>query len=232
MPRPSWSHGEHGLRIEGVHLGAGERQVVAGLAQRERLIAHLHPRVLGRRHPSASRSPNASRWRPCARCRPRCGRRRRGPSCRCRASRRPAWRPRGCRGTPRSRARRSGCACSARTWWRRRCGRCRRRWRWPRRPAAPRRGCRDSRCRPARIDRSAAPWRHGGRSSHTSRAADVHRIRRRAAFGRLLLDEVGDRRRLLPRFVIQPAIDTNGSVGHPCGRGSLAIRGAVNWRLR
>ena len=48
----------------------------------------------------------------------------------------------------------------------------------------------------------------------------VHRIGGCGAFGRLLLNEVDDGRRLLPRLVVQAAVDANRAIGHT-GRGGL-----------
>jgi hypothetical protein len=60
----------------------------------------------------------------------------------------------------------------------------------------------------------------------------VHRIGRRRALDRLFLDEIGDRRCLLPHLVIETAVDANRSVGHTSSGRLLAIAGAVDGRLR
>jgi hypothetical protein len=58
--------------------------------------------------------------------------------------------------------------------------------------------------------------------------ANVHRIGRRRAFGRLLLGEVGDRRCRQPDFLIEAAVNANRSVRHTRRRRLLAISCAAD----
>ena len=49
----------------------------------------------------------------------------------------------------------------------------------------------------------------------------LHAIARRRALDRFLLDEVGQRRHVLPGGIVQPSIDANGAIGHAHGVGAL-----------
>ncbi len=62
--------------------------------------------------------------------------------------------------------------------------------------------------------------------------AHVHRVRRPRALDRLFLDEVGDRRGLLPGLVIEPPIDADRTVRDSNRRRLLAVCGARCLRLR
>ena len=125
QPHPLGEHRVHNRRIEGVHLGARQRQVIAGLAQRQRLSSPISIPAFSTRASCASECPMAafSLSMPAAHRRRRLvpvvafasGTSPQSAPCRSPASRRSAARCRGCCGTRRSRDRRSGCACSART---------------------------------------------------------------------------------------------------------------------
>ena len=62
--------------------------------------------------------------------------------------------------------------------------------------------------------------------------AHVHRVGRRRTFGGLLLDEIGDGRRLLPRLVIEPSVDPNRPIRNASSGRLFAVARAVDWSLR